>query len=286
MRIAIVSDIHGNLPALQAVLADIARQGVDQIVNLGDLLSGPLLPAETADLLMSRGFLTLAGNHDRQLLALMEGAAPIDPDDSDGYAATQIQPRHVDWLRSLPPTHWLTPEVLLVHGTPASDLVYWLETVTPGMGRNGSPGVRAATDAEVAQRLRAGGPDAQQASLALCGHTHVPRVTLSGATLVVNPGSVGLPGYEDGYPHPHRIENGSPHARYALVERLVTGWLARLCSVPYDAAPMAALAAARGRHDWAHALATGRLPPVPPRRRAARKPNGKISGLLPPKDET
>ena len=45
MRLAVISDIHGNLPALQAVLADIARQGVDQTVNLGDILSGPLLPA-------------------------------------------------------------------------------------------------------------------------------------------------------------------------------------------------------------------------------------------------
>ena len=48
MRIAVVSDIHGNLPALQAVVADIARRGVDSVVNLGDSLSGPLLPRETA----------------------------------------------------------------------------------------------------------------------------------------------------------------------------------------------------------------------------------------------
>ncbi len=69
MKIAIISDIHGNLPALRAVLADIARQCVDQTVNLGDSLSGPLQPAETADLLMAQGFPTIKGNHERQLLA-------------------------------------------------------------------------------------------------------------------------------------------------------------------------------------------------------------------------
>jgi Icc-related predicted phosphoesterase len=53
MKLAVISDIHGNLPALEAVLADIATQGVDQTVNLGDILSGPLQPAETADLLMA-----------------------------------------------------------------------------------------------------------------------------------------------------------------------------------------------------------------------------------------
>ncbi|MBA4263191.1 MAG: YfcE family phosphodiesterase, partial [Comamonadaceae bacterium] len=53
MRIAFVSDIHGNLPALQAVLAHIARHGVDRIINLGDSLSGPLLPEETAQFLMA-----------------------------------------------------------------------------------------------------------------------------------------------------------------------------------------------------------------------------------------
>ncbi|MDB5892952.1 MAG: metallophosphoesterase, partial [Rhodoferax sp.] len=68
MRIAVVSDIHGNLPALQAVAADIARRGVDQVVNLGDSLSGPLMPLATARDLMARDWVHLAGNHERQLL--------------------------------------------------------------------------------------------------------------------------------------------------------------------------------------------------------------------------
>ena len=69
MRIAFISDIHGNLPALEAVKKDILQRGVDQIVNLGDSLSGPLLPRETAQFIMAEGWYSLAGNHERQILA-------------------------------------------------------------------------------------------------------------------------------------------------------------------------------------------------------------------------
>ena len=68
MRIAVVSDIHGNLAALQAVVADVQRRGVDRVINLGDSLSGPLLPLQTARFLMASGWLHLAGNHERQVL--------------------------------------------------------------------------------------------------------------------------------------------------------------------------------------------------------------------------
>ena len=61
MKLAVLSDIHGQMLALRAVLADIARQGVDQTVNLSDILSGPLQPAETADLLMTQNFATIRG---------------------------------------------------------------------------------------------------------------------------------------------------------------------------------------------------------------------------------
>jgi predicted phosphodiesterase len=257
MKIAVVSDIHGNLPALQAVLEDIQAQGVDQVVNLGDILSGPLSVAATADFLMERNWVTIAGNHERQLLRLIDRPPEVlDTRNSDGYAASQVQPHHVAWLRSLPATHWLADDVLLVHGTPGSDLVYWLETVTPDFGRNGSPGIRAATSEEVRERLAGG----ERASLVLCGHSHVPRVIRCGDTLVVNPGSVGLQAYDDDHVHRHQTQNGSPDARYAIVERAAAGWRVRLCAVPYDHEPVANLAHANGRPDWAYALTTGRMP--------------------------
>lgn len=257
MKFAIISDIHGNLLALQAVLADIARQGVDQTVNLGDILSGPLQVAETADLLMGLGLTTISGNHERQLLQVWDGpAAKIDPLTSDGYAATQTGAHCAAWIRALPPKHWLAPDVLLVHGTPDSDLQYWLETVMPDYGQHGSPGVRAATPDEVLERL-GNKADVAQASLILCGHTHVPRMVQSGDVLIVNPGSVGLPAYDDNDPYPHVVENGAPHARYAVLEKTSQGWLVDLRAVPYDHLAQARVAARNQRPDWAHALATG-----------------------------
>jgi predicted phosphodiesterase len=262
MKLAAISDIHGNLPALQAVLADIARRGVDVTVNLGDILSGPLQAAETADCLMALNLPTIAGNHERQLLALWDSDEPPDTHTSDGYARTQISSEHADWLRRLPQHLWLGGEVLLVHGTPRSDLEYNLETVTPDFGEHGSVGLRAASSSEVAERFF--GPDGltlktDRASLIVCGHTHVPRSCWAQGTLIINPGSVGLQAYDDSHPHLHHVETHSPHARYALLEKTRHGWLCEHIAVPYAHEPQAELAQARQRADWAVALRTGRM---------------------------
>jgi len=259
MKLAILSDIHGNLLALQAVLADVALQDVDQILNLGDIASGPLQPAETLDLLMTHNFLTIAGNHERQLLTLMAQAnEPSDPTTSDGYAASQLNPAHTAWLQALPVSlELMEGEVLLCHGTPDSDLQYWLETVVRGYTAGSHSGVRAAMAQEVAQRL-----GSVNHSLVLCGHTHVPRVVQSGGSLIVNPGSVGLQAYDGVHPWLHHIETGAPQARYALAESGPAGWQITLRQVPYDHLTQAEVARRNGRPDWAHALATGWVLPL------------------------
>jgi predicted phosphodiesterase len=260
MKFAAISDIHGNLNALQAVLADIDREGVGRIINCGDTLGGPLESAKTADLLMARGIPMIAGNHERQLLTL-----PLDKlNRSDACTASEISEAHRAWLASAPPTLWLADDVFICHGTPFSDLHYWLETVTPDFGQHGSAGVRAATQAKVSERMGSG-EHTRRASLIVCGHTHVPRVVQVPSPdggheiTIVNAGSVGLPGYDDEHPHPHWIETGSPHARYAMLERTAHGWQVQLRSVPYDFEPMARLAEQRSRPDWAMALRTGRM---------------------------
>ena len=247
MKIAAISDIHGNLAALDAVLADIARRGVDVIVNLGDIVSGHLQPRETAARLMTLALPTIRGNHERQLLG-----DPARMGVSDAYARAQLLPQQLDWIAALPPTLRLRHDVLLVHGTPASDLVYFLDTVTP-------QGSRAATLDEVSARI-----DDTDAALVLCGHTHMPRaLQLPDGRLVVNPGSVGLQAYDDDHLYPHVMENGTPHARYAIVESDAHGvWRAQFHQVRYDWEAAAQLALAHGRPDWVTPLRSGRVGPA------------------------
>jgi predicted phosphodiesterase len=241
MRLAVVSDIHGNLPALEAVVADFTRRGVDAVVNLGDSLSGPLLPQETAQYLMAQDWTHLAGNHERQIL---DDSAPRGA--SDEYARMQLGVAELQWIGGLRPWADYPGDILLCHGTPGSDLVYLLETVEPGR-------MRLASVQELDERL--GGASA---SLVVCGHSHVPRSLRSArGQLVVNPGSVGLPGFIAHAPHPHVVANGAPDARYAIVERRGAVWTSALIAVHYAFAPMAELAHRRGRAEWEHALRTG-----------------------------
>jgi len=247
MRFGVVSDIHGNLPALLAVVADAGD--VDAWLNLGDILSGPLWPAQTADWLMAQGWQTMAGNHERQLLTL----PPERMGRTDRDTAAQLTPAHRAWLAALPAALAPQPGLRCVHGTPDSDLVYLLETVTP-------QGLRAATPEEAAARL--GGVSA---GLLLCGHSHLPREVQLGALRVLNPGSVGLQAYDDTHPWPHVVENGDPRARYALIDtgaegaEGTEGWRVELRAVAYDNEAAAARAEAHGRSDWADALRTGRV---------------------------
>ena len=245
MRLAILSDIHGNLLALRAVVEDLARRGADHVINLGDSLSGPLLPLETAEFLMAQSWIHLAGNHERQLLDF----SPERRGPSDRYAHSQLKPEVFQWMAGLRPTHRFSDEVFLCHGTPRSDMEYFLDTID-------GAGVRAASAIEIEERL---GDVAGM--VVACGHTHIPRIARAkDGRLLVNPGSVGLPAYEDGHPVYHVVENGSPDARYAIVEKRGDSWQAELIAVPYDHCPAARQAAAHGRGDWEAALTTGYLP--------------------------
>jgi len=245
VKLAVVSDIHGNLAALRAVLEDIAGQGVDQTVNLGDILSGPLHPGETADLLVPLGLPTIRGNHERQLLSHRPEAMGA----SDRFAHGRLSGAHIAWIRDLPPEMDLGGEILLVHGAPGNDLQYLMETVDEA-------GLRPARPEEIADRL-----DGVSQAIVLCGHTHIPRcVRLPDGRRVINPGSVGLQAYYDIHPVPHVVQTGSPEARYAIIERKGSDdWSVDLRKVRYDHGAAADLARRNGRRDWAAALHTGTL---------------------------
>ena len=240
-RLAVIADVHGNALALESVLADIAKRGVDAIVNLGDNANGPLDPAGSVALLRASGAMHVRGNGDRAV-AGAAGAAGA----SATFARERLAAAEVVWLGELPfavrGDDWVA-----FHSTPVSDLEYLVETVEPH-------GARVATAAEIEDRLRG-----VSESLVLCGHSHVPRAIEFGeGRLAVNPGSVGLPAYRQNVPAPHVMEAGTHHARYAIAERRAGRWTAELIALDYAWEQAAKQARNFGWEDWARVLETGR----------------------------
>jgi predicted phosphodiesterase len=243
VKLAILSDIHGNRWALEAVLDDLSRSSVDATINLGDSLWGVLDPAGTADLLMSIEMRSVRGNTDRDLLAAPSAAPPA----IETHSRAALTPARRAWVeRHEPP--FIADGILACHGTPDDDFRTLLEEVT-------EQGVRRRSGAEVGAAIGAIAPDV---SLVLCGHSHQPGIVqVPGGPLVLNPGSIGLPAYRHNVPHAHRMESGTPHAKYAVIEKRGNSWRIELRAIVYDWAAAAARADELGRDDWAHALRSG-----------------------------
>ncbi len=246
MRFAAIADVHGNHLALEAVLADITSLGIRDVVNLGDALSGPLDAARTADLLLlldADAAHSVRGNHDRYLIETP--ADRLQP--SDAHAHAQLAERHIAWLRKLPFDRVFLGEVYLCHATPTDDNVYWLEKVAA----EGHVTLRPQAEIEAMA-------EGIEQTLILCAHSHVARmVQLSDGRLIVNPGSVGCPAYEDDAPYPHKVEVGHPLACYAIIEKTEAGWAPTFRTVVYDHMAMARLADRNARPDWSGALVDG-----------------------------
>lgn len=233
MRIAVLSDVHGNVPALDAVLEDMARQDFDAVVCLGDHVSGPIDPAGAAERLMALGVTAIRGNHDRWV---------VDPSirnetwSVDVFARQCLNDAQMGWLSGLPATAKLGNAVFLCHGTPTSDEKPWLDNFYDGRT------TVLPSEAEVARE--AVGLDQK---VILCGHTHIPRsLRLIDGRLLVNPGSVGM-----------QLLRGTPDAHYAVVERRRNHWQTALIGVPYDTEAAARLAEKNGFPGWGEAIRYG-----------------------------
>ncbi|AOR33666.1 YfcE family phosphodiesterase [Streptomyces fodineus] len=179
-RLAVLSDVHGVLPALEAVLAEPEVVAADRIVLTGDIVAGPQ-PGEVLELLRAQGdrVLWLAGNADRELVEYRRGARTDILDPIGPYAARALREDQIDFLASLPRSLTLRVRglgtVLFCHATPRDDEELVLVDSRP------------ARWAEVFTGL------APEVATVVCGHTHMPYVRLAHGRLVVNPGSVGMP---------------------------------------------------------------------------------------------
>jgi len=176
--VAVLSDVHGVLPVLEAVLAEPEVVSADLVVVTGDHAAGPM-PVETLDRLAALGdrLVLVRGNADRELVAVARGGTSEHPESV--WAADQLRHDQVALLDALPhpvtlPVDGFGP-VLFCHGSPRDDdEVVLVDT-------------RLERWAEVLSGLPA---DVQTV---VCGHTHMPFVRLVDRRLVLNPGSVGMP---------------------------------------------------------------------------------------------
>jgi putative phosphoesterase len=176
VQVAALYDVHGNLPALEAVLAEVPEQAA--ILVGGDVAAG-LFPSETLERLRALGDRVhwLRGNADRELTPGEEGLAPAETLD---WVRTQLTDEQIAFLHGLPPTVTLeipgAGRVLFVHATPRNDLDVFTER----------------TPEERLEPCFAG----VDADLVVCGHTHTQFDRDVAGLSVINAGSVGMP-YED-----------------------------------------------------------------------------------------
>ena len=173
MRIAALSDIHGNLPALEAVLREVELEHPDLIVFGGDVASGPM-PAETIELLRKlKNARFVRGNADRGLVAEFDGEAPGPmPGPFAGWCGQQLDREQRDFLASFEDRIQIG-RVLFCHASPRNDTdIFTIDT----------PDDRV--------RFLMNGVDAD---LVVCGHTHMQFDRTVDGLRIVNPGSVGMP---------------------------------------------------------------------------------------------
>lgn len=237
MRIAIFSDVHGNVHALSAVLADIDTQRVDRVLCLGDLVGYGAFPNEVIQLIRERDIATIMGNYDDGVGYDRSdcGCAYTTPDDRErghqslAWTRQIVTPENKSFLRRLPlklDMQLFGRKLAFVHGSPRRINEYLTED-------------RPAASLERAL-------DAAGADIVVCGHTHVPYHRTLGNRHVVNVGSAGKP------------KHGDPRACYAVIE-INGGFFVDFRYVDYDHETAAAAVRAIGLPvEFAEALRAGR----------------------------
>ncbi len=190
MRIAIISDIHGNLEALEAVLSDISGKGVDETICLGDLVGYGVNPNEVIDLVKKKEIKCIKGNHDLCAVTL-ENLDKFNENAQEALKFTNkiLIEENKEFLKKLPETLELKDKnkLLAVHGSPNNHLFEYL-----------NPNV----DEEIIKEML----EDNKVDVIACGHTHLPDLKKFDLKVFLNPGSVGQP------------RNNNSKAQYAILD--------------------------------------------------------------------
>jgi predicted phosphodiesterase len=245
VRYALISDVHANLPALDAVLADVAQQHVDAIYHLGDLVGYAPWPNEVVQRLIDAGISGVAGNYDSTVATNYAhcGCRYEDPRQEElshlSYAWTRehVTAKSKAWLAALPfridlrpfGGHAAGPSVILIHGNQTLNTVYVTED---------------RSDDFLAKM--AGGVGARAGDIIAFGHTHVPWHRVVGDVHFVNTGSVGRP------------KDGDARAGYVILELASQQPTIEFRRVEYDVEKAAtAILSSTLPSDFAEYLRTG-----------------------------
>ena len=208
-RVAVIADIHGNMPALEAVIADLEEQRPDEVLVGGDLVGRGPEGNRVVREIAGRGWPTIRGNHEDYLLGFRRREVPDEWWRAEEWAASrwmaaELGDEEVAWIERLPfelrPRS--APGLLLVHGSPRSH--------SEGLGPWTS-------DRRLARHL-----DSIEETVLVCCHIHRPMIRRVGGGLVVNTGAVGLP------------FNGDRRAQYAIFEHDGESWHVEQRAVEYD----------------------------------------------------
>lgn len=240
MRIGVIADIHGNLVALEAVLSVLARDGLDRLVCLGDVATLGPRPTEVLARLRDLACPIVMGNTDAWLLAppRPDRAAPMR--DLTTWTAAQLTDADRAFIRAFPPTLTIPlasdAALLCCHGSPRS----YDEVI-------------AATTPDAALDAMLSGHD--EATVVVGGHTHVQLVRRHRARLIINVGSVGLPGIGPGTPD-LPVNRDVAWAEYGILELSEGRTGIELRRLPLDLEQVLAdgRASEMPHYDWWRAL--------------------------------
>ena len=219
MRLALISDIHGNDVALGAVLADINHQHIDQILFLGDLVTLGPQPRPSIERIKALDCPCILGNHESYLFDpdLYHNDPNMPPAliNTLDWCRAYLTEEELNWLDSFQPMLEIplgnTASMLCVHGSPRSNFDFLLAT----------------TPAEEVDAMLAG----HKATVIIGGHTHLPMIRQYKGMLIVNTGSVGMPLEE--FP-PANAWRYLLWAEYAIVDAEDDDIRVELCRVPVD----------------------------------------------------
>lgn len=214
-RLAILADVHGNLPALEAVQADLARLAPDAVIVAGDVINRGPQSAECLQAVRATGWTVLFGNHEDYILKLADGSLPAPDDDEDWWlparrVADELSAEELAYLAALPRQHVVAlpglPAIRVLHGS--------LRALNDGIGF-------WMTDADLRDAIGAA-PE----TIVVGAHTHRPYSRYIDGHWALNCGAAGFP------------FNGDPAAQYLVLESENGAWAADFRAMPYDRTPV------------------------------------------------